>query len=227
MYKFNPISDISLFENIQTQHFYNKEDIKKKRKRMFQYIYWFNDDELVKNKKDNEIFKRDLIKYIVNNIPILEEWCGYKYKEIIYDSFKDGKSSEIFRNKIINHSHLYFIIIDSDNNVFGHYHNGIIDRIGDLIYDSNIFMFTLNSNGRCGIKKFNNKEPDDVFTGIYDDNDFYGCCGGYAIREIDKNKSWVDSEISGYFDIDDPTIFTGSCLPDYFAPKRIVVLQFN
>ena len=28
MYKFNPISDISLFENIQTQHFYKKEDKK-------------------------------------------------------------------------------------------------------------------------------------------------------------------------------------------------------
>ena len=26
MYHFNPISDISLFKNIQTQHFYDKED---------------------------------------------------------------------------------------------------------------------------------------------------------------------------------------------------------
>ena len=30
MYKFNPISDISLFENIQTQHFYNKDVENKK-----------------------------------------------------------------------------------------------------------------------------------------------------------------------------------------------------
>jgi hypothetical protein len=40
MYKFNPISDISLFKNIETQHFYKKEDIKKKKRKMFQYIYW-------------------------------------------------------------------------------------------------------------------------------------------------------------------------------------------
>ena len=33
MYKFNPISDISLFENIQTQHFYKTEDIKNKKDR--------------------------------------------------------------------------------------------------------------------------------------------------------------------------------------------------
>ena len=57
MYKFNIIYDISLFKNIQTQHFYNKDDIKNKKNGLYQYIYWFNDDELIKNKKDNEIFK--------------------------------------------------------------------------------------------------------------------------------------------------------------------------
>ena len=57
MYKFNPISDISLFENIQTQHFYNKQDVNNKKDGLYQYIYWFNDEELKKNKKDNEIFK--------------------------------------------------------------------------------------------------------------------------------------------------------------------------
>ena len=73
MYKFNPISDISLFENIQTQHFYIKNDVENKKGKLFRYIYWYNDDELIENKKDNEIFK-DIInnKYIAKNIPILE-----------------------------------------------------------------------------------------------------------------------------------------------------------
>ena len=62
MYKFNPISDISLFEKTETQHFYNKEDIKNKKDGMYQYIYWFKDDELNKNRKDNEI-----IKIVTNN----------------------------------------------------------------------------------------------------------------------------------------------------------------
>ena len=58
MYKYNPISDISLFENIQTQHFYNREDVNSKKKYLYQYIHWYTIDyEEFKNKKDNEIFK--------------------------------------------------------------------------------------------------------------------------------------------------------------------------
>ena len=95
------------------------------------------------------------IKY---NIPELENWSGLKYKQILYDNDVDGKSSEKFKNKIINHSHLYFIVIDSNDNVFGHYHNKIIDKTDSDIYDSDIFMFTLNSNGRNGVEKFERKK---------------------------------------------------------------------
>ena len=38
-----------------------------------------------------------------------------------------------------------------------------------------MFIFTLNNNGRCGIKKFNNKGGD-THTCIYNDNRYY-CCG--------------------------------------------------
>ena len=59
MYKFNPISDITLFENIQTQHFYNKCDLKKRKKGLFRYIHWYKSDyEKIKTMKPNEIFKR-------------------------------------------------------------------------------------------------------------------------------------------------------------------------
>ena len=58
MYIFNPIGDISLFENIETQHFYYKEDINNKKERLFKYIYWFNDVEMFLKRKDNETFKR-------------------------------------------------------------------------------------------------------------------------------------------------------------------------
>ena len=40
MYKFNPISDCSLFENIETQHFYKNDDIYLAKKGMYRYIFW-------------------------------------------------------------------------------------------------------------------------------------------------------------------------------------------
>lgn len=68
MYKFNPISDTTLFENIQTQHFYNKCDVKKKKKGMFRYIHWYKVSyEKVKNEKPNEIFRRIELNQKVNN----------------------------------------------------------------------------------------------------------------------------------------------------------------
>ena len=62
------------------------------------------------------------------------------------------KKKKIVDNKIMNNNQLYFIVIDSNDNVFGHYHSSVIDQHGYNYY-SNKFIFTLNNNGRCGIKK--------------------------------------------------------------------------
>ena len=125
----------------------------------------------------------------------MEEWSGLKYHQILYDSLNDGKSSKTFRNKIINHSQLYFNVIDSNNNVFGHYHHGIIDKTGSNYDNIYIFIFTLNSNERCGIKKFNNKSFD-VCTWICNDNNFIFCdfsrnihYSAYCVSEMHFYKS--------------------------------------
>ena len=148
-------------------------------------------NELIDNKIINKVDKNEILnvieerkqhlkqllgslynnKYITNNINKLEEWSKLKFNQIVYDSDIDGKSNEIFRNKIINHSHLYFIVIDDKNNVFGYYFPGKIDNIGNDIYDPNIFMFSLNSNGRCDVMKFNNKESIQL-PSIYNDSSY-------------------------------------------------------
>ena len=93
----------------------------------------------------------------------------------------------------MNHNQLYFIIIDSNDNVFGHYHPGVIDKIGYNDYDSNMFIFTLNNNGRCGIKKFDSKDGN-AHTYIDNDNNYYFCYG-YSIFQIDTNSSFIDNSI--------------------------------
>ena len=66
---------------------------------------------MLKNKKDNEILKFNAYNCLIRNIPILEEWSGLEYDQVLYDSERDSKLPEIFRNKIMNHSHLYFIVV--------------------------------------------------------------------------------------------------------------------
>ena len=151
---------------------------------------------------------------------------------MLYDSDIDGKDSSIFRNKIMNHNQLYFIAIDSHDNVFGHYHPGVIDEISNFIYDDNIFIFTLNSNGRSGVKKFNRKRENNC-TYIYDNNKYYNCyfcfdCG-YWIHQIDTNNSWINNDvIVNCFEGIEETTLTGNCWPkDYFTTKRVIIIEMK
>ena len=241
MYHFNPISECELFENMETQHFYHKpkndnpsfmsrlfgwflysNDYDSKKPGMHQYVYWYHPD---KELEENEVIKDILFnKYIVNNIPKLEEWSGKKYSSVLYDSDIDGKDSSIFRNKILNHNQLCFIAIDSNDNVFGHYHPGVIDKIG-VNFDKNIFIFTLNSNGRSGIKKFNRKDVN-PYTCIYNNNDYYSCyC--YYICQIDTNESFIGNVIADYFEGIEETTLTGNCRPDKFTTKRVIIIEMK
>lgn len=122
----------------------------------------------------------------------------------------------------MNHNQLYFIIIDSNDNVFGHYHSSVIKKIGSNIYDSNIFIFTLNNNGRSEIKKFNSKGGN-AYTRIYNDNDYYDC--GYAIYNIDTNSSYISSYIEFYYSGIEKTTLTGNT--NDFTTKRIIVIQMK
>ena len=110
----------------------------------------------------------DFNKHVVKNINKLEEWSRRKYGSVLYDSEIDGKDGQTFRDNILNHGYLYFIVIDSKNNVFGHYHPDVIERTNTYSYSEGIFLFTLNNNGRCGIRKFNKNKKFKVFTIIYD-----------------------------------------------------------
>ena len=263
MYHFNPISDTSLFVTMETQYFYLPEittdkteksksfkDIFKKKsgktsnqgykkKGMKQYVYWYSNDELRKNLKSNEIMKPvNPYKYVVNNIDKLEEWSGRKYSSVLFDSEVDGKDSSIFRSKVLHQSHLYFIIIDSDNNVFGHYHSDNINLCGDFYKHYNqtneFFIISLHSNGRCGMKKFEPKD-DHPYTIIIDDQGYFGCGYGYDSEHyfyfytstlIDFNMSLLfGNNIVNVFDGIEENTLNGKY--GYFTTKRIIVIQMK
>ena len=69
LYKFNPISDTTLFENIQTQHIYNEDDYNNLLENKYKYINWtenyYNKNNLI-NKRSS--FNRNIL---VNKIDTL------------------------------------------------------------------------------------------------------------------------------------------------------------
>ena len=171
-------------------------------------------------------------KYVTENICKLEEWSGKKFSSIIYDSERDGTDCSIFREKIMNQSKLYFIVIDSNDNVFGHYHPGVIDKIGNCS-DNDIFLFTLNSNGRSGVQKFNNKGKK-TSTYIWNDDKYYSCGSSYdsnsyyCIDQTDTDCSFIIGEyIVNSFEGIKTNTLTGNCYPDGFETVRIIVIQMN
>ena len=89
-----------------------------------------------------------------------------------------------------------------------------------------MFIFTLNNNGRCGIKKFDNKNGNNAYTYIWNDNDYYAC-DGYAIHKIDTNDSYIDDDIDDYFSGIEKTTLTGNYSPNSFTTKRIIVIQME
>ena len=84
----------------------------------------------------------------------------------------------------------------------------------------------MNSNGRSGIKKFDNEDGD---TNIYiwNSNNYYGCSYGYWIRQIDTNNSYIHNGIVNYFEGIETTTLTGNCLPDKFTTKRVIIIEMK
>ena len=71
MYHFNPIDNSELFENMETQHFYNPNTNLKEKEGMCKYIYWYNDDEIRKKNDRKHVYNERMFlnlgegKYLV------------------------------------------------------------------------------------------------------------------------------------------------------------------
>ena len=72
MYKYNPIKDCSLFENMETQYLYSPNS--KKKAGMHQYVYWYAVGyEEFKMKKQNETFKSVELSRVLCELEEIED----------------------------------------------------------------------------------------------------------------------------------------------------------
>ena len=175
MYHYNPISYPYLFKGIETQHFYFEEDRKMyKLSNMFSYVYWYEVDEMTRrNRKPNEVFmyvlENDCIK---NNMYMFEKWSGLVFRnKVLFDSFYDSRSE--FVQKIKGAMNVYYIVIDNNDNIFGHYMNNAISDKGINVVDNGLFLFSLRTNDILEPKVYTSKDKMCMAVCNEEDNELY------------------------------------------------------
>ncbi|BFU22331.1 trichohyalin, putative [Entamoeba histolytica] len=163
-------------------------------------------DEIEKNKKE-ENYRTD------NNSPIKEQPENNpinKPNNTVAKQPHNNKSTSVFDQKIINKEHIIIIIEDEEGNKFGGYVNSKIDKvgngfIGDYIYDSKSFVFSLESNGRIeGMMKFDIKLQQYAFILYNQSHDCFQNCFEYNGIE---------------------NALCGKEIPECFTSKRIIVIE--
>ena len=208
---------------------------------MRQYVYWYSDRILRRYLKDNEVIKLSdaYYKYVVNSIPKVEEWCGCKYNSVLYDSDVDSKEIKTFKERVMNQSHLYFIIVDSDNNVFGHYFPSSLtsDGFEGKIHDSKMFIISLNSFERCELSKYEGMDYHCDYMSISSDDIYYEFYINESVQcSIEVHKIGSNDSVFSSMYIDTvamsplglQTEFIGSNDIDArFTTKRIIVIKMK
>ncbi|EMD45460.1 Hypothetical protein EHI5A_253500 [Entamoeba histolytica KU27] len=174
---------------------------------------------------DYEIIPKHQIKQ-------LEEWTNRKVFNILFDSdIDDWKvNTSVFNQRIMNKEHIIIIIEDSDGNKFGGYVNSKIDRVDEWIYDSQSFVFSLESNRIERMIKFDIKTPEDAFYLCKRSDDClfgYGYGGDIDVyKENNKTNSYCKQYSFEYNGIENA--LCGKEWPNsYFTPKRIIVIEMK
>ena len=135
-----------------------------------------------------------------------------------------------FINKVKNQSHLYSFVIDSNDNVFSHYHEGVIEKDSwPRNYDKKIFIFTLTSNGRSVKKKFERRRLKHTYTGIWSGKDCFYCGHKHStchtVLQLGTANCFVEKEqIENMFEGVEANTLTGG---ETFTTTRIIVIQMK
>ena len=146
MYHFNPISDTSLFENLETQHFYKNDDLNQILPNKFQYINWTrkylnNETRINKDNKTLIYFEDYSTENNYNkNDP--------KYEQVFDNNVINKKSVlnrriiDAYKNKLINDNDIAFIPKDFSSLVtigsMSMFNKNITHDLKEVYFDDNI-----------------------------------------------------------------------------------------
>ena len=191
--------------------------------------------ELKLEKEKEEQNQKQLNEMMLTNDECqqIEKWTMKKCSQIVFDSNKDNwkEHSSEFDSKILGKNNLIFVIEDQRNNKFGGFVSSQINSTGNFIEDSQSFLYSLKSNGRCNqMMKFEIKPQETKYSFKVFDKDStplfqFGASNGSEL-EMRKENSKNDSACWHY---DERYDYHGTskilCGGGFFVPKRFIVIQ--
>lgn len=156
----NQLNDI-LVNNIEIRKTLNKQN---------EMLYKEEPNEEIERLK-NELQKeklKQLERFNLTSIEKnqLEEWTGRKITEVIFNSdYHDWKcNTSVFGAIVMDKPKLILMIEDMKGNKFGAFNSNPISKVGGFTYDSNAFVFSLQSKGRLNeMKKFPISKSSEAF----------------------------------------------------------------
>ena len=82
-------------------------------------------------------------------VKCLKHWTRKRNATIIYDSTVDRFTADGIFEKVKGKENIAVIAFTTDGDVFGGYYNVAVTKQGKSFYDPDMFLFSLQSHGRC------------------------------------------------------------------------------
>ncbi|KAL7715192.1 TLDc domain-containing protein [Entamoeba marina] len=108
----------------------------------------------------------DIEMGVINkSLSFLNEWSNKQHYQFIFDSNSDGDgwTNNVLHDRVLHKSNLYFISSDNNGNIYGGYINNRIDEDNSYIKDNNIFIFSLQRNGKVKNKRYEIKKGNESY----------------------------------------------------------------
>ena len=176
-----------------------------------------------------------LMNLDVNETRKMEKWTNKKCGEVVFDSNIDNwsRNTSVFDTKVMNRSHLIFVIEDTKNNKFGYYFTGTVNKLNDWIKSPNCFIFSLKANNRSdGMYKFEEKNScAGIIIGDKSHEWTIHVAWGFIVFKENGNEKTYLVEAPDYFDYHNRSnaYFCNSSgsIQKYFRTRRLTVIQMQ
>ena len=152
--------------------------------------------------------------------------------KIIYNSETNEFSSREINSKIMGRNNISFIVITSNNDIFGTFHQNSINIKGHKLpirykQEGGYFLFSY--------KNWMKTEPLIFYTNIFDDylvlyddedtNNLIGMCGVFTLK---ISKSIISSDFNFIYNSKyESNILTNSTFPETFELSQLLIIQWN